>query len=46
MRDPDRRTAVIADDCAFEDNARGEKFTGKAAYKSDNCRWRELSRTG
>lgn len=41
MRDPDRGAAVIADDCCFEDIARGEQLTGKAAYKSDYYRWRE-----
>ena len=35
MRDPDRGAEVIADDCAFEDIARGEKLPGKAAYKAD-----------
>jgi hypothetical protein len=39
MRDPDRGAEVIAEDCAFEDIARGEKLPGKEAYKSDYCRW-------
>ena len=41
MRDPDRGTEVIAEDCAFEDIARGEKLPGKEAYKADYLRWRE-----
>jgi steroid delta-isomerase-like uncharacterized protein len=41
MRDPDRGAEVIADDCDFEDVARGERQTGKAAYKADYHRWRE-----
>ncbi len=32
MRDPDRGAEVIADDCDFEDVARGEKLPGKEAY--------------
>lgn len=35
MRDPDRGAAIIADDCDFEDVARGEKLPGKDAYKAD-----------
>ena len=41
MRDPDRGAAVIADDCRFEDIARGELQIGPAAYKHDYSRWRE-----
>lgn len=41
MRDPDRGAEIIADDCDFEDVARGEKLPGKAAYKHDYERWRE-----
>jgi len=41
MRDPDRGAEVIADDCNFEDIARGEKLPGKEAYKEDYYRWRE-----
>ena len=41
MRDPDRGTEVIAVDCDFEDVARGEKQTGRDAYKEDYYRWRE-----
>ncbi len=41
IRDPDRGAEVIADDCDFEDIARGEKQPGKEAYKGDYHRWRE-----
>ncbi|MFT5530653.1 MAG: steroid delta-isomerase-like uncharacterized protein [Candidatus Poriferisodalaceae bacterium] len=41
LRDPERGMEVIADDCAFEDVARGEKQPGKSAYKADYDRWRE-----
>nr|WP_299847002.1 nuclear transport factor 2 family protein [uncultured Roseovarius sp.] len=41
VRDPDRGAEVIADDCDFEDIARGEKLPGKDAYKEDYFRWRE-----
>ena len=41
MRDPDRGAAVIAEDCAFEDIARGEQLPGKEAYKADYYRWCE-----
>lgn len=41
MRDPDRGAAVIAENCDFEDVARGEKLPGKDAYKADYHRWRE-----
>ena len=41
MRDPERGAEVIAEDCDFEDIARGEKLAGKEAYKADYYRWRE-----
>ncbi|KAA3621032.1 MAG: hypothetical protein DWQ08_14700 [Proteobacteria bacterium] len=41
MRDPDRDAEVIADDCNYEDVARGERLPGKQAYKADYHRWRE-----
>ena len=41
MRDPERGAEVIADDCQFEDVARGERQPGKDAYKADYHRWRE-----
>ena len=41
MRDPDRGTTVIADDCQFEDVARNEAQIGPQAYKDDYYRWRE-----
>jgi len=41
MRGPDRGAEVIADDCSFEDIARGEKLPGKEVYKEDYSRWRE-----
>ena len=41
MRDPDRGAAVIAEDCRFEDVARGEQQPGPEAYKQDYYRWRE-----
>jgi steroid delta-isomerase-like uncharacterized protein len=41
MRDPDRGATVIADDCQFEDIARGEQQIGPEAYKNDYYRWRE-----
>ena len=41
MRDPDRGATVIADDCQFEDIARGERQSGPEAYKHDYYRWRE-----
>ena len=41
MRDPDRGATVIAEDCQFEDIARGEKQIGPQAYKNDYYRWRE-----
>ncbi len=40
LRDPDRGAAVIADDCRFEDVARGEPQIGPEAYKNDYHRWR------
>jgi len=41
LRDPERGTAVIAEDCHFEDVARGEHQPGPEAYKRDYHRWRE-----
>jgi steroid delta-isomerase-like uncharacterized protein len=41
MRDPDRGAAIIAQDCQFEDVARGEMQPGPDAYKHDYYRWRE-----
>lgn len=41
LRDPDRGTTVIAEDCHFEDVARGELQIGPEAYKRDYYRWRE-----
>ena len=41
MRDPDRGATVIADDCQFEDIARGEQQIGPEAYKINYYRWRE-----
>lgn len=41
MRDPDRGAEVIAEDCDFEDVARGEKIVGKEPYKADYLRWRK-----
>ena len=41
MRDPDRGATVIADDCQFEDIARGEQQIGLEAYKNNYYRWRE-----
>lgn len=46
MRDPDRGAEVIADDCDFQDIARGENLTGKEAYKEDYYRWREAFTDG
>lgn len=40
MRDPDRGAAVIAEDCHFENAARGELLPGPEAYKRDCIRWR------
>ncbi len=40
LRDPDRGAMVIAQDCRFEDVARGEVLTGPEAYKRDYHRWR------
>ena len=40
MRDPERGMAVIADDCRFEDVARGEAQPGPEAYREDYERWR------
>ena len=41
MRDPERGASVIAEDCHFEDVARGELLSGPEAYKRDYHRWRD-----
>ena len=41
LSDPDRGANVIAEDCHFEDVARGELLPGPEAYKRDYHRWRE-----
>ena len=41
MRDPERGATVIAENCRFEDIARGELLTGPEGYKRDYYRWRE-----
>ena len=41
MRDPERGARVIAENCHFEDVARGELLPGPDAYKEDYFRWRE-----
>ncbi len=46
MRDPDRGAAVIAEDCDFEDIARGKKLPIMEAYKADYHRWREAFQMG
>jgi steroid delta-isomerase-like uncharacterized protein len=40
LRDPDRGAAVIAEDCRFEDVARGELQIGPEGYRRDYERWR------
>ena len=40
MWDPDRGASVIAEDCHFEDVARGEFLPGPKAYRGDDHRWR------
>lgn len=40
LRDPDRGASVIADDCRFEDAARGEPQIGPDGYREDYRRWR------
>jgi steroid delta-isomerase-like uncharacterized protein len=40
LRDPDRGATVIADDCRFEDVARGELQMGADGYRADYHRWR------
>jgi hypothetical protein len=40
LRDPERGASVVADDCQFEDVARGELLSGPEAYKEDYQRWR------
>jgi steroid delta-isomerase-like uncharacterized protein len=41
LRDPERGATVIAEDCHFEDMARGELQLGREGYKRDYHRWRE-----
>ena len=41
LRDPERGMAVIAEDCRFEDMARGELLPGREGYRRDYERWRE-----
>jgi steroid delta-isomerase-like uncharacterized protein len=41
LRDPDRGATVIAEDCHFEDVARGEVLRGPEAYRQDYRRWRD-----
>ncbi len=41
LRDPDGGATIIAEDCHFEDIARGELLSGPEAYKRDYYRWRE-----
>lgn len=41
LRDPERGAAVIAEDCRFEDVARGEQLPGRDGYRRDYQRWRE-----
>jgi steroid delta-isomerase-like uncharacterized protein len=40
LRDPERGVAVIAEDCRFEDVARGEAQIGPDGYRQDYHRWR------
>ena len=40
LRDPERGAKLIADDCRFEDVARGELQIGPDGYKRDYERWR------
>jgi len=40
LRDPERGVSVIADDCRFEDVARGELQIGPDGYRRDYERWR------
>lgn len=46
LRDPERGAAVIAEDCHFEDMARGELLAGREGYKRDYYRWREAFADG
>ena len=41
LGDPERGATVIAENCHFEDIARGELLPGPEAYKRDYYRWRE-----
>ena len=40
LRDPERGVSVIAEDCRFEDVARGEDQIGPDGYRQDYHRWR------
>lgn len=40
LRDPERGVAIIAEDCRFEDVARGEAQIGPGGYRRDYQRWR------
>jgi steroid delta-isomerase-like uncharacterized protein len=40
LRDPERGVAVIAEECRFEDVARGEAQIGPDGYRQDYHRWR------
>ena len=40
LREPERGVAVIAEDCQFEDVARGEPQPGPDGYRRDYERWR------
>ena len=41
LRDPELGVTVIAEDCHFEDMARGELLPGREGYRRDYHRWRE-----
>jgi steroid delta-isomerase-like uncharacterized protein len=44
--DPERGVSVIAEDCRFEDVARGELQIGPDGYREDYHRWREAFSDG
>jgi steroid delta-isomerase-like uncharacterized protein len=46
QRDPERGAAVVAEDCHFEDMARGELQSGPEGYKRDYHRWRDAFADG
>ena len=46
LRDPKRGASVIADDCRFEDVARGELQIGPDGYARDYERWRSAFPNG